>query len=50
VLWFDTYCQAHNLQPSPDAPLDLLAIAIEKTPASMEELLDAAGKILFPDP
>jgi hypothetical protein len=48
VLWFEVYCRAQELHPSPAVPLDLLAIAIEKTPASMEELLDATGKILFP--
>jgi prophage maintenance system killer protein len=49
VLWFEVYCEAQGLQPRQDVPLDLLAIAIEKASASMEDLLDVTYQILFQD-
>jgi prophage maintenance system killer protein len=47
VLWFEVYCEVQGLHPRPDVPLDQLAIAIEKTVVTMEELLDSAYQILF---
>jgi hypothetical protein len=46
-LWFEVYCEVQRLRPRQDVALDLLAIAIEKTGATMEELLDSAYQILF---
>jgi hypothetical protein len=47
ILWFEVYCEVQRLRPRQDVALDLLAIAIEKTGATMEVLLDSAYQILF---
>lgn len=47
VLWFEVYCEVQGLHPRDDVALDQLAIAIEKTGATMEELLDSAYQVLF---
>jgi prophage maintenance system killer protein len=47
VLWFEVYCEVQGLHPRQDVALDQLAIAIEKTGSTMEELLDFTYQILF---
>jgi hypothetical protein len=47
VLWFEVYCEVQGLRPRQEVALDQLAISIEKTGATMEELLDFAHQLLF---
>ena len=47
VLWLEVYCEAQGLHPRQDVPLDLLAIAVEKSAGPTDEILGSALKILF---
>lgn len=47
VLWFEVYCEALGLHPKQDVPLDLLAIAVEKSVGPTDEILESAFEILF---
>jgi hypothetical protein len=47
LQWFEVYCQVQGLRPRKDIALDQLAISIEKSGATMKEVLDFAYQILF---
>lgn len=49
ILWFQVYCDVHNLDPdiTTYGGLDILAVSIEKSDLEMETLIEIVKSILF---